>query len=102
MKALITGASSGIGRDMARYLASKKYELILVGRDKGKLEELQETLPTKVTIIVADLANLQKVKELYVLTAKENKKYRESNKDVPMARATTVNNNNNSVSCKDL
>lgn len=72
MKALITGASSGIGRDMARYLASKKYELILVGRDKEKLEELQETLPTKVTIIVADLANLQKVKELYVLTAKEN------------------------------
>lgn len=72
MKALITGASSGIGRDMARYLASKKYELILVGRDKGKLEELQETLPAKVTIIVADLANLQKVKELYVLTAKEN------------------------------
>lgn len=72
MKALITGASSGIGRDMARYLASKKYELILVGRDKRKLEELQETLATKVTIIVADLANLQKVKELYVLTAKEN------------------------------
>ena len=72
MKALITGASSGIGRDMARYLASKKYELILVGRDKGKLEELQETLPTKVTIIVADLANLQKVTELYILTAKEN------------------------------
>ena len=72
MKALITGASSGIGRDMARYLASKKYELILVGRDKGKWEELQETLPTKVTIIVADLANLQKVKELYILTAKEN------------------------------
>ena len=72
MKALITGASSGIGRDMARYLASKKYELILVGRDKERLEELQENLPTKVTIIVADLANLQKVKELYVLTAKEN------------------------------
>ena len=30
-----------------------------------------------------------------VLTSKENKKYRESNKDIPMARATTVNNNNN-------
>ena len=64
MKALITGASSGIGRDMARYLASKKYELILVGRDKGKLEELQETLPTKVTIIVADLEKIQKVKDI--------------------------------------
>ena len=72
MKVLITGASSGIGLDMARYLASKKYELILVGRDKEKLEHVQETLPTKVTIIVADLANMQKVKELYVLTAKEN------------------------------
>ena len=72
MKALITGASSGIGLDMARYLASKKYELILVGRNKEKLEQVQETLPTKVTIIVADLANIQKVKELYVLTAKEN------------------------------
>ena len=71
MKALITGASSGIGLDMARYLATKKYELILVARNKEKLEEIQSTLPTKVTIIVADLSNEQKVKELYVLTKKE-------------------------------
>lgn len=72
MKALITGASSGIGLDMARYLAQKKYELILVARDRERLERIQETLPTKVTIIVADLANEQKVKELYVLTKGEN------------------------------
>ena len=72
MKALITGASSGIGLDMARYLAKQKCELILVGRDREKLEKVQESLPTKVTIIVADLANEQKVKELYVLTSKEN------------------------------
>ena len=72
MKALITGASSGIGLEMARYLATKKYELILVGRNKEKLEALQEKLPTKVTIIVADLSIEQKVKELYVLTRKEN------------------------------
>lgn len=72
MKALITGASSGIGLDMARYLATKKCELILVARDKQKLEEIQKKLPTKVTIIVADLSNEQKVKELYVLTKKEN------------------------------
>ena len=73
MKALITGASSGIGLDMARYLASKKYEVILVGRNKEKLEQVQETLPTKVTIIVADLSNEQRVKDLYVLA---KRKYR--------------------------
>ncbi len=72
MKALITGASSGIGLDMARYLATKKWELILVARNKEKLEEIQEKLPTKVTIIVADLSQEQKVKELYVLAKKEN------------------------------
>lgn len=71
MKALITGASSGIGLDMAKYLATMKCELILVARDKEKLEKIQESLPTKVTIIVADLSNEQKVKELYVLTKNE-------------------------------
>ncbi len=72
MKALITGASSGIGLDMAKYLASQKCELILVSREREKLEQIQEQLPTKVTIIVADLSIEQKVKELYVLTKKEN------------------------------
>ena len=72
MKALITGASSGIGLDIARYLATKGYELILVSRNKEKLEQIQEHLPTKVTIIVADLSNEQRVKDLYVLAKKEN------------------------------
>ena len=72
MKALITGASSGIGLDMARYLSTKKWELILVARNKEKLEEIQEQLPTKVKIVVADLSNEQKVKELYAFAKKEN------------------------------
>ncbi len=72
MKVLITGASSGIGLDMAKYLASQKHELILVAREKEKLEQVQKQLKTKVTIIVVDLAVEQKVKELYALTKKEN------------------------------
>lgn len=71
MKALITGASSGIGMEMAKILAKQKCELILVARSREKLENLQRTLPTKSTIIVMDLSNEQKVKELYVVTRKE-------------------------------
>ena len=72
MKALITGASSGIGLEIAKYLAKKKYELILVARSKEKLESLQQQLPTKTTIIATDLSNEQKVKELYIVTRKED------------------------------
>ncbi len=71
MKALITGASSGIGREMAKYLAKLGYDLILVARDREKLEQLQRELPVKVKVIVVDLAIEQKVKELYVLVRPE-------------------------------
>ena len=72
MKALITGASSGIGRDMAIYLASLGYDLILVGRNKDKLEELQNTLKVNTKIIIVDLSDATKVKELYIMTKNEN------------------------------
>jgi hypothetical protein len=72
MKALITGAGSGIGRDMAKYLAEMGYDLILVGRDKHKLEELQNTLKVNSQIIIADLSDATKVKEVYIMTKNEN------------------------------
>ena len=57
MKALITGASSGIGKDIAKILSEKGYDLILVARRKARLEELKESLPTNVTIISMDLSS---------------------------------------------
>ena len=72
MKALITGASSGIGRDMAIYLASMDFDLILVGRDKKKLEELQNSLKVASKVIVADLSDITKVKEVYVMTKNDD------------------------------
>ena len=38
MKVLITGASSGIGRDMAKVISKKADELVLVSRDIEKLK----------------------------------------------------------------
>ena len=72
MKALITGASSGIGREMAIYLAELKVDLILVGRNKEQLERLQNGLKVDTKVIVADLSDITKVKELYVLTKEDN------------------------------
>ncbi len=65
MKALITGASSGIGRDMAKILSSKGYDLILVARSKDKLSELKKELKTNVKLIFMDLQDIDNVKKLY-------------------------------------
>ena len=65
MKALITGASSGIGRDMARYLATLNVDLILVARRENLLKDLQKELNVKVKIIPLDLSIKENVYELY-------------------------------------
>lgn len=59
--ALITGASSGIGRDFARQLAARGVSLILVARSEPKLQALAAELAKKhgvsITIIVQDLVD---------------------------------------------
>ena len=65
MKALITGASSGIGRDMARELNQKGYDLILVARDLDKLQEVKNALKTNVEVVAMDISNVDNCKSLY-------------------------------------
>ena len=73
MKALITGASSGMGRDMARYLASKGYELILVARRGERLTELKNELSfVNVRVIVTDVGDAECCRRLYEDTKSEN------------------------------
>lgn len=69
MKALITGASSGIGRDMARVMASKGYNLSIVARNEDELKKLAKELKIKNNIeietISMDLSIVENCKELH-------------------------------------
>ena len=65
MIALITGASTGMGRDMAVYLSSLGYDLIITARSKKKLIALKSELKTKVKIITADLSKPENAIKLY-------------------------------------
>lgn len=72
MKALITGASSGIGRDMARLLSEKGYDLILVARRKDRLDEVKEELKTNVEVICLDISEKENCFKLYNQVKEEN------------------------------
>jgi len=72
MKALITGASSGIGRDMARILSDKGYDLILVARRKTRLESLRKELNTNVEIITMDVSSTYNCLQLHNQVKNQN------------------------------
>ena len=65
MRALITGASSGIGRDIAKELSQKGYDLILVARNLEKLNEVKEKLETNIETVSMDISNPENCKQLY-------------------------------------
>jgi 3-hydroxy acid dehydrogenase/malonic semialdehyde reductase len=63
---LITGATSGIGKACAQKFAAHGYDLILNGRRKDRLEDLQTTLQNKFNIAVCTLAfDVQSQREVF-------------------------------------
>ena len=65
MKALVTGASSGIGKEIAYYLASLGIDLIIVARNKENLEKIKKDVKVNVKIITMDLITSDNVFKLY-------------------------------------
>lgn len=69
--AVVTGASSGIGKEFAFQLANLNYDLILVSRRRDKLDAVAKQIKTNALVFEADLANedecrafFEKIKEL--------------------------------------
>ena len=65
MKALITGASSGLGKGFAFKLSNMGYDLILVSRNKKELNEVASNLKTNVQIETYDLSNEENCIKLF-------------------------------------
>lgn len=72
MKVLITGASSGMGRDMAKYLASFGYDLYVVARDKEKLDNMYKDFKVKVRTIGMDLTKYDNCVKLHDMLKDED------------------------------
>lgn len=62
MLAVITGASSGIGKELAYRLAERNYDLVLVARREDRLREIKKDIENygqKATILPLDLSDIQ-------------------------------------------
>jgi len=73
---LVTGASSGIGKEFAILFAEKKYNLVLVARSEDKLniiaKELEKKFNIKVNVFVCDLSESESSLKLYNEIINEN------------------------------
>ena len=72
MKALITGASSGIGKEIAKQLDKLGYDLILVAKTETKLLETKKELKNNIQIITLDLSKEENCYKLYEKVKNDN------------------------------
>ncbi|MCO7187505.1 MULTISPECIES: SDR family oxidoreductase [unclassified Pseudoalteromonas] len=73
--ALITGASSGIGLELARLHAQQGGDLVLVARSEGKLNtlknELEQAYGVNACVITADLTDPDSAQQIYTATRQQ-------------------------------
>lgn len=72
MKAMVTGASSGIGREIALLLDSLGYDLYVVSRNKSKLDKIYKDCHGKVKTIGLDLSSVDNCYQLYEMVKDDN------------------------------
>lgn len=72
MKALITGASSGIGKEITTILNDMGYDVIIVARNRKKLEKFAKELSGNVEIIDTDISSTFNCMKLYNKVKKED------------------------------
>jgi short-subunit dehydrogenase len=74
--ALITGASNGIGLELAKQFAENKINLVLVARNRIKLHEisneLSKTFNVKCFVIATDLSDYNNAEEIFKICKNEN------------------------------
>jgi short-subunit dehydrogenase len=64
-RAIVVGASSGIGEALARKLAAEGYEVGLTARSVEKLEEIAESLPTKASVAQMDVTETEAARDAF-------------------------------------
>jgi len=72
--ALIIGASSGIGKELAKLLAEDEYKVIITGRREKLLEEIKATNPENFVVKVNDVIDLNACETLFSDLKNEFKK----------------------------
>lgn len=67
-KALVTGATGGLGAEIARALHKQGAHIVISGTKREKLEELARELKDRVTVIPCDLSNEEETQNLITET----------------------------------